>query len=51
MTMSALVLAGLQGLTIEDLQRDETEQLELALTEYRSWLRTPRDPGDRPIGG
>ena len=42
--MSALVLAGLQGLTIEYLQRGKTERLELALAEYRAWLQTLATP-------
>ena len=36
--MSALVLAGLQGLTLDYLQRGETPQLAEALREYRAWL-------------
>jgi hypothetical protein len=37
-TMSAMVLATLQGLTLDYLQRGYTPQLEGALETYRSWL-------------
>ena len=37
--MSALVIAGLQGLTLDYLQRGETKQLKAALREYQEWLK------------
>ena len=38
--MSALVIAGLQGLTLDYLQRGETKQLKAALREYQEWLKS-----------
>lgn len=38
-TMSALVLATLQGLTMDYLQRGETPQLADALAEFRVWMQ------------
>ena len=43
-TMSAMVLATLQGLTLDYLQRGMTPQLEGALKAYRAWLEELAEP-------
>ncbi len=47
-TMSAMVLAMLQGLTLDYLQRGDTPQLQAALSAYREWMQgLATRPADR----
>ncbi|MFY9488296.1 MAG: TetR/AcrR family transcriptional regulator [Solirubrobacterales bacterium] len=38
-TLAGLILAGLNGLTVDYLQRGETEELSQLLVEFQSWLK------------